>query len=124
MQFKDTVASQCRYSGVTERIFEGYDILWDNSEAGYQGEVELLGKKGRAYQYFGFAYGSCSGCDPWGDHENDSPVVEMEFRKKQLMSFKNEKELLTWYGMLEETKGNQKLRTYIYNNIITKKEES
>ena len=37
MKFDETTASQCRYGNVLERVFGDWDIVWEDSEADYQG---------------------------------------------------------------------------------------
>ena len=67
MNWDDTVASCCRWAEAAEPLFEGYHIMWEDSEDDYQGHAAVLGKMGDSYRYLEWYYGSCSGCDPWED---------------------------------------------------------
>jgi hypothetical protein len=66
MKWKETTASECRYGEVAERIWGDAEILWESSEAGWQGEAKFIARmKDGRYCYYEWSYGSCSGCDTW-----------------------------------------------------------
>ncbi len=67
MKFSDSVSAKCRWSEYTEELFGDWDIIWEESEADYQGKVNLLAHKEGKFAYFSYEYGSCGGCDPWED---------------------------------------------------------
>lgn len=99
MKWNETVASTCRYGDVAERIWKDWDVLWEDSEADYQGHASILAKRGNRYSFYEWWYGSCSGCDGWEADGKDDDAVEKEMRGTA-MWFKNKKELKTWLEML------------------------
>lgn len=78
-RFGETEAAQCRWSEYAEEIFGDWDVIWDNSQADYQGSVEFLAHKDGKFGYLSYSYGSCSGCDSWEDMEAEK--VREEFQR-------------------------------------------
>lgn len=81
MKWNETVASECRYGEVAEQIWGEAEIIWENSEADYQGHAAILAltADGR-WWFYEWWYGSCSGCDSWEDAglTDDQIQAEME----------------------------------------------
>lgn len=100
MKWDKTIASQCRYGDIAEKVFGKWDIIWEDSEADYQGHATILGKKGRKYVFYEWWYGSCSGCDGWEADGKDDKAIEKEM-KDTAMWFDGKKELKDWLDMLE-----------------------
>ena len=97
--YSKTVASTCRYGEVAERIWGEWEILWEDSEADYQGHASILAKKGNKYAFYEWWYGSCSGCDGWEADGKDDDAIEKEMRDTALW-FDSKKQLKTWLDML------------------------
>lgn len=100
MEWHKTVASQCRYGTVAEQIWGDWDILWEDSEAHYQGHASFLAKKGNTYSFYEWWYGSCSGCDGWERAELSDKAIAQEMLETALW-FEDETELRRWLDMLE-----------------------
>ena len=82
MRYSETVASQCRYGDVAERIFGEAEILWEHSEADYSGNANLFAKMPDGqFCHYEWTYGSCLGCDEWEDRGLDDDAIEAEMRK-------------------------------------------
>ena len=66
MKWEDTIAYSCRYGDEAKLAFKDATIIWENSEADYQGYANIFGKlpNGKFFHYE-WSYGSCSGCDEW-----------------------------------------------------------
>jgi hypothetical protein len=101
MRWDDTEASQCRWSEYAEEIWADAEILWEDSEADYQGHANVFARHpdGR-YSWGGWSYGSCSGCDGW------EGLADEEIRKafrEDVVFFENKNELRVWFTMLELT---------------------
>src|ERR1700739_419908 len=64
--WSETIASQCRYGDVAESIWGDWDIIWEDSEADYQGHASILARKNNRYSFYEWYYGSCSGCGGGG----------------------------------------------------------
>jgi hypothetical protein len=94
------VASTCRYGSIAEEIWGDWNLLWEDSEADYQGHASFLVKKGNKYVFYEWHYGSCSGCDGWeaADATNEEIAAEMQERAAV---FNSKKELKGWLEMLE-----------------------
>lgn len=93
------MASSCRYGDVAGRIWGTWEILWEDSEADYQGHATILAKKGRRYSFYEWWYGSCSGCDGWEADGKDDDAVEKEMRETA-MWFTGKTALKKWLTML------------------------
>ena len=100
MEWNKTVASTCRYGEVAERIWGDWDVLWEDSEADYQGHTTILARKGNKWSFYEWWYGSCSGCDGWESDGKGDDAIEKEMRNTA-MWFKSKKELKAWLEMLE-----------------------
>ena len=97
--YSKTVASTCRYGEVAERLWGEWEILWEDSDADYQGHASILAKKGNKYAFYEWWYGSCSGCDGWEADGKDGDAIEKEMRDTALW-FDSKKQLKTWLDML------------------------
>lgn len=82
MKWDDTIASKCRYGDVAGTIWGEADILWEDSEANYQGHATILAKMpdGR-YSFYEWWYGSCGGCDQWEDDSLHDDQIADHMRK-------------------------------------------
>lgn len=100
MKYDKTIASTCRYGDIADRVFGDWDILWEDSDADYQGHATILAKKGRKYAFYEWWYGSCSGCDGWEADGKDDDAIEKEMRETALY-FGSKKELKAWLDKLE-----------------------
>ncbi len=91
MKWYNTIASECRYSECAEEIFGDADIIWEDSEADYQGHVDLVGVKpdGTVIMYE-YSYGSCSGCDDWENRELSNEEIVEEMKRNCISFTKNE----------------------------------
>lgn len=67
MRFDETQASKARWAEYAAPLFDGWDILAEDTEVDYQGHAALLATKDGAYRFIHWEYGSCSGCDGWED---------------------------------------------------------
>lgn len=66
MKWDETTASACRYGDVAGTVFGDADIIWENSEADWQGYANILGVfDDSKVVYYEWTYGSCSICDEW-----------------------------------------------------------
>lgn len=82
MKWTETVASTARYGGVAERIFRDADIIWEQSEADYQGSCNVLAHMpDGSFVHYEWSYGSCSGCDEWEANGLDDDQIEAEMRR-------------------------------------------
>jgi hypothetical protein len=102
MRFSDTIASQCRYGEIAESLWNSWDVIWEDSEADYQGHAAFLLKKGSDYTFYEWFYGSCSGCDEW-ERENLSAEEIATEMMQYAMTLHGREELATWLMMLEQT---------------------
>jgi len=102
MDWTETTASYCRYSGVAKRIWGDWDILWEHSYATWQGEANFFAKKGHRYCAYSWAYGSCSGCDAWEAAGLTDKEIEAAMRKGA-MWITGKEALKRWLEMLEST---------------------
>jgi hypothetical protein len=100
MKFQDTVAYRCRYGDNAEKIWGEWNILWEDSEADYQGHASILAEREGRYCFYEWWYGSCSGCDTWESAGLSDFDIEDEMRKTA-MWFDSQEELKTWLEMLE-----------------------
>lgn len=82
MKWNDTTASSCRYGSNAEVIFGNADIIWESSEAGYQGHANILAHMpDGTFVHYEWTYGSCSGCDSWERAEMNDEQIEAEMRR-------------------------------------------
>ena len=79
MKWTDTVASNCRYGSIAERLFKDAEIIWEDSDDDYQGYATVLAQMadGR-FCLYDWTYGSCSGCDEWEDRGLSDDEIEIE----------------------------------------------
>lgn len=78
MKYSETVANDCRYGSIAAPLFEGCEIVLDDSEADYQGQAKVVGKRpDGSYIFYEWSYGSCSGCDDWENRSlSDAQIFE------------------------------------------------
>lgn len=78
MKWEETIASSCRYGDDAGAIFGDAEIIWENSEADYQGSANLLARfSDGSFAHYSWTYGSCSGCDEWESRDlTPEQVVE------------------------------------------------
>lgn len=100
MDWNKTTASTCRYGEIAGGVWGDWDILWEDSEADYQGHASILAKKGHRYAFYEWWYGSCSGCDGWEADGSSDKEIEKEMRDTAIW-FKSKEELKKWLMMLE-----------------------
>lgn len=98
MRFSETVASQCRYGSNAQGIWGGWDILWEDSEADYQGHAAILATFKGKYCFYEWTYGSCSGCDTWEDQGLTGDQIEM---RDTAMWIGDRDQLRIWGAMLD-----------------------
>lgn len=98
----DTVASKCRWSEYAEELIGGWAILWENSDADWQGCGRVLAFKQGQLRYLEWYYGSCSGCDAYEDMKEED--IRKEFQNNVMMHFKDVDTFCNWMKMLAETK--------------------
>ena len=66
MKWKKTKASRCRYSNIVEKIFGECEIIWEECENYWSGEVNILvDMSDNKFAFYSYSYGSCIGCDEW-----------------------------------------------------------
>lgn len=100
-KFQSTVAYECRWSELFERIIGDWIVIWEEAEADYQGYAKVLAYKDGRFCYVEWTYGSCSGCDPWEDLPEDEVLEEIN---KDAMFFDDASVLWKWIGMLLDSK--------------------
>lgn len=82
MKWEETVASQCRYGGIAERLFGQAEIIWECSENDYQGHANILAHMPDGqFAHYEWTYGSCSGCDDWENRCLTHDQIEAEMRE-------------------------------------------
>lgn len=94
-----TTAAQCRYGDIAGNIWGDWEIIWEDSEADYQGHASILARKGQRYCFYEWWYGSCSGCDGWEADGKDDAAIEAEMRDTAIW-FESKAELKRWLDML------------------------
>ena len=65
VKFAESTAAQCRWSEYAAELFGDWDVIWDESNADYQGAVRFLAHKDGRFGFLSYSYGSCAGCDSW-----------------------------------------------------------
>jgi hypothetical protein len=98
--WNETIASGCRYGKIAGRIWGDWEIIWEDSEADYQGHASILARKDGKYSFYEWWYGSCSGCDGWEAQNASDADIEKEMRETAIW-FDNLDELRKWAEMLE-----------------------
>jgi len=102
-KWADTIASGCRYGDVAERIFKDAEIIWEHSEADYQGYANVLARlKNGHFIHLSWTYGSCSGCDEWEARGLSDDDVEQEMRRSMGV-FKTQKHLRKYCHLEDKT---------------------
>jgi len=99
MLWNETVASEARYGDRAEAIFGKAEIIWEKSEADYQGSVTLLARMpdGRL-AWFTYDYGSCSGCDSWEASDASDDAIEREMEENLPIFFPNDNAFASWFA--------------------------
>jgi hypothetical protein len=101
MKWDKTVASSCRYGEVAGRIWGDWDVLWEDSEADWQGHASFLATKDGKYAVYEWWYGSCGGCDGWEADGADDDRVEKEMRR-DAQWFKSKKAFLAYVDKVKK----------------------
>jgi hypothetical protein len=104
MKFEDTIAYTCRYGEIANEVWGDWDILWEDSEADYQGHAKIFATKDGKYSYYEWWYGSCSGCDTWEAADLGDEAIEAEMKDTALW-FKDRAQLKIWINSLLKSKG-------------------
>jgi hypothetical protein len=95
--WNDTTAGACRYSDVARSIWDEWKILWEDSDADYQGHASFLAEHptdGR-FVYYRWSYGSCSGCDSWEASELTDDAIA-DIMRREATWFESYEHLLSW----------------------------
>ncbi len=100
MKWLETTADKCRYGEIARVIFGDWEILWEDSEANYQGHASILAKKDNQYAFYEWWYGSCSGCDGWEADDATDAQIEKEMRDTTIW-FESKQELKNWLDRLD-----------------------
>lgn len=101
MKWDETIASRCRYGEVAQEVWGTWDILWEDSEADYQGHASFLAKKGNKYCFYEWWYGSCSGCDGWENENLTDEEIKQEMQDTAIW-FNGKKSLKRWLENLDK----------------------
>jgi hypothetical protein len=82
MKWNETIASECRYGHIAGKIFGNADIIWEDSESGWQGHAKILAAMpDNTFALYYWSYGSCSFCDSWERAEFTGEQIQEEMRK-------------------------------------------
>ena len=103
MKWSETTASECRYGEIAGRIWGDWDVLWERSEADYQGSAEFLALNDGKYCFYEWSYGSCSCCDTWESDNASDETIEQEMRSTA-MWFSDRAAVECWIESLESTR--------------------
>jgi hypothetical protein len=102
MKWNKTIANQCRYGEVAEKIWGTSEILWEQSYDDYQGEAEILALMPDGQLcFYEWTYGSCSGCDDWEARYLSDAQIEQEMRDGAVY-FGTFDELLDFFRLPEQ----------------------
>lgn len=99
MKWNETTASECRYGDIAGEIWGDWNVIWENSEADYQGHASFVAEKNGKYCFYEWWYGSCSGCDGWEADGASDETIEREMRDTALWMDSKE-DLKKWLDML------------------------
>lgn len=99
MKWTETTADQCRYGDIAERIWGDWDIIWEDSEADWQGHASFVAEKDGKYCFYEWWYGSCSGCDGWESDGSSEDEIEAEMRDTALW-IDSKDEMMRWLDVL------------------------
>ena len=81
MKWDETIANECRYGYNARNIWGDSEIIWEYSEADYQGGASFLAiDPNGIFSFYEWSYGSCSGCDDWENRELSDEEIEIEMR--------------------------------------------
>lgn len=112
-EWKETIASECRWSEFAAELVGDWIILWEDSCSDYQGHASVLAYKRGQIRYLSWEYGSCSGCDVY--EGMSIPEIRKEFESNIMMHFKDIDSFCVWMKMLFDT--NDEKFTQFYNAI-------
>lgn len=103
MKYEDTVAATARYGDIAAKLFHGWEVLHEISEASYSGECQVLAVKGDVAMLLHWSYGSCSGCDTWEQKGlTDAEIFEQmdraakQMHQAQMHAFLSRFQDLSW----------------------------
>jgi hypothetical protein len=99
--WENTIASQCRWSEYGKELIGDWAILWEDSEADYQGHARVLAYKQGKIRYLEWYYGSCSGCDMYEEMKEED--IRKAFETDNMIEFKNIDAFCEWLKMLKST---------------------
>ncbi len=111
MKWKETIAYECRYGDIAETIWREWDILQEDSKAGYQGHASFLAEKDDKYCFYEWWYGSCIGCDTWESSGMTDEAIAGEMKETALW-LDSKDALKKWLDMLEGNPISNHGRTY------------
>lgn len=109
ISWKDTIASRCRWGEYAEELIENWDILWEDSESGWEGAACVLAYRMGQFRYISWFYGSCSGCDIFEDMKEEE--IREAF-KRNMLHFDDVNKFCFWINMLRST-GDDKAEQFI-----------
>jgi len=101
MRWEDTEAAECRYGDIAGEIWGDWEIIWENSEADYQGSASFIAYKDGTYVYYEWDYGSCSGCDTWEAANYTDEQIEKEMRR-DAVEYHSMRDLVSWVRSAEK----------------------
>ena len=105
MKWSDTVANDCRYGDVAALVWGDCDIVWEDSEADYQGHASIVARHpDGTFSFYEWQYGSCSGCDYWEGCELSDAEIEAEMRKDAVY-FATAAEAEAYFALGKEQEG-------------------
>jgi hypothetical protein len=119
MKYKNTKASECRWSEFAEQNWGDWDFLWEEAEVDYQGYAKILATKDGRFVYCEWSYGSCSGCDPWESMDVDAAKADFD---KSAVYFENGEELVKFAKQVNYGDSfNKAIMTFIFEEEILRK---
>ena len=105
MRWDQTIAAQCRYGNIAERIFGEADIIWEHSEENWQGHVNVLARfTDGTFGHYEYTYGSCAGCDEWEDRGLSHDEIE-QIMRHEMVTFPADGVILRRYLKLDTPHG-------------------
>ena len=100
MKWNETTAASCRYGDIAEMVWGDWNIIWEDSEADYQGHASIVAEKDGKFSFYEWWYGSCPGCDGWEADGSSDEEIEQEMRETAIW-LDSKEEMLKWLDMLE-----------------------
>lgn len=100
-KMSETVSVNCRWYHIASQIMEGHTIIWEDSNADYQGTVSILGVKNNKFKWLEYSYGSCNYCDSYEDLSEGDVLKAFE---TLAMNFSSVNTFLKWLKTLQKTK--------------------